>query len=63
MCLVWPMDKQTSYQRLQIVQFYFENNSSVQNTYRTLRPFYGQHNRLSEQIIRLTMDRFEPRLF
>ena len=42
----------------QIVQNFFENHASVQNTYRALRPFYGQHNRLSEQLIRLTMERF-----
>ncbi|MDK1801134.1 DUF4817 domain-containing protein, partial [Klebsiella pneumoniae] len=33
------MNRLTPEQRLQIVQFYFENNGSVRNTYRALRPF------------------------
>ncbi|GFU51827.1 DUF4817 domain-containing protein [Trichonephila clavipes] len=45
-------------QRFQIVQFYFENNGSVRNTYCALRPFYRRQNRPSEQLIRLTMERF-----
>jgi len=40
--LVWQfiMNRLTPEQRLQIVQFYFENNGSVRNTYRALCPFY-----------------------
>ncbi|GFX87465.1 transposable element Tc3 transposase [Trichonephila clavipes] len=52
------MNKLTPEQRFQIVQFYFENNGSVRNTYRTLRPFYRRQNRPSQQLIRLTMERF-----
>ncbi|GFV86992.1 DUF4817 domain-containing protein [Trichonephila clavipes] len=52
------MNRLTPEQRLQIVQFYFENNGSVRNTYRALRPFYRRQNRPSEQLIRLTMERF-----
>lgn len=52
------MNRLTKEQRLQIVQIYFENNGSVREVYRKLRPFYGRHNRPSEQLIRLTMDRF-----
>jgi len=52
------MSKLTPEQRLQIVQFYFENNGSVRNTYRALRPFYRRQNRPSEQLIRLTTERF-----
>ncbi|GFW55026.1 DUF4817 domain-containing protein [Trichonephila clavipes] len=52
------MNGLTPEQRFQIVQFYFENNGSVQNTYRALRPFYRRQNRPSEQLIRLTMERF-----
>jgi len=44
-------------QRLQIVEIYFENYGSVRETHRALRPFYGRHNRPSEQLIRLTMER------
>ena len=40
------------------MQIYFENHGSVRNTFHELRPFYGQHNRPSEQLIRLTMNRF-----
>ncbi|GFX94714.1 DUF4817 domain-containing protein [Trichonephila clavipes] len=52
------MNRLTPEQRFQIVQFYFENNGSVRNTYRALRPFYRRQNRPSEQLIRLTIERF-----
>ncbi|GFT67214.1 DUF4817 domain-containing protein [Trichonephila clavipes] len=52
------MNRLTPEQRFQIVQFYFENNGSVRNTYLVLRPFYRRQNRPSEQLIRLTMERF-----
>ena len=52
------MNRLTPELRLQIVQFYFENNGSVRNTYRALRPFYPRQNHPSEQLIRLTMERF-----
>ncbi|GFS49726.1 DUF4817 domain-containing protein [Trichonephila clavipes] len=52
------MNRLTPEQRFQIVKFYFENNGSVRNTYRALRPFYRRQNRPSEQLIRLPMERF-----
>ncbi|GFW66331.1 DUF4817 domain-containing protein [Trichonephila clavipes] len=52
------MNRLTPEQRFQIVQFYFEKNGSVRNAYRALRPFYRRQNRPSEQLIRLTMERF-----
>ncbi|GFT45737.1 DUF4817 domain-containing protein [Trichonephila clavipes] len=52
------MNRLTPEQRFKIVQFYFENNGSVRNTYRALRLFYRRYNRPSEQLIRLTMERF-----
>ena len=52
------MNRLTPEQRLQIVQFYFENNGSVRKTYCALRPFYRRQNRPSEQLIRLTMESF-----
>ncbi|GFV77671.1 DUF4817 domain-containing protein [Trichonephila clavipes] len=52
------MNRLTPEQRFQIVQFYFENNGSKRNTYRALRPFYRRQNRPSEQLIRLTIERF-----
>ena len=33
-------------QCLQIVEICLQNNGSVRQTYRELRPFYGSHNRL-----------------
>jgi hypothetical protein len=56
--VIFTMNRPTSEQRLQIVQIYFENPGSVRQTHRALRPFYGRHNRTSEQVIRKTMDRF-----
>ncbi|KAK4873914.1 hypothetical protein RN001_013274 [Aquatica leii] len=55
------MNRLTPEQRFQIVQIYFENHGSVRNTYRPIRPFYGQHNRPSEQLIRLAMERFHTK--
>lgn len=52
------MNKLTLEQRYQIVEIYFQNQSSVRQTYRALRPFYGRHNRPSEQAIRALMDKF-----
>ncbi|GFW34328.1 DUF4817 domain-containing protein [Trichonephila clavipes] len=52
------MNRLTHEQRFQIVQFYFEPNGSVRNTYRALRPCYRRQNRPSEQLIRITMERF-----
>lgn len=52
------MNRLTPEQRLQIVQIYFENHGSVRETYRALRPIYGRHNRPSEQLIRITINRF-----
>jgi len=49
----------TPEQRLQIIRIYFENHGSIRNTFRALRPFYGQHNRPTEQLIRLTVERFQ----
>ena len=52
------MNRLTPEQRFQIVLIYFENHGSVRNTYHALLPFYDQHNRPSEELIRLTMERF-----
>ncbi|GFV47465.1 DUF4817 domain-containing protein [Trichonephila clavipes] len=53
------MNRLTPEQRFQMVQFYFENNGSVRNTYHALRPFYRRQNRPSQQLIRLTMRSIE----
>ena len=39
------MDILTLEQRLQIVEIFYQNNGSVRQTCRALRPFYGVHNR------------------
>jgi len=52
------MNKSAREQLLQIVQIFFENNGSVRKVYRKLRLFSDRYNRLSEQLIRLTLDRF-----
>ena len=44
-------------QRFQVVEIYFQSRSSISETYRALRPFYGRHNR-PEQAIRSVMDNF-----
>ena len=46
------MARLTPEQRLQIVQLYYADNSSVRVTFRALRPFYARHNRPTELQIR-----------
>lgn len=52
------MNRLTSEQRLQIVEIYFQNQCSVRNVFRALRPFYGVHNRPTERTIRETINKF-----
>ena len=52
------MNRLTLEQRYEIIQIYFENQSSIRATYRRLRHLYGLHNRPSQQAIRRTVDRF-----
>lgn len=40
------------------MEFYYQNNNSVREGYKALRPFYGRHNRPSERAIRADIDRF-----
>ena len=44
------MGRLTPEQRFQIVQLYFENNSSVRATYRAIREFYRRQDRPSEHL-------------
>ena len=53
------MERLTPQQRLQIVQLYYENQRSVTNVFRALRPHYGQHNRPALNTIRHTINKFE----
>lgn len=45
------MERLTNEQRLQIIEFYYQNQCSVKNVFRALRPFYGRHNRPTDQAI------------
>ena len=44
-------------QRLQIVEIYFQNQCSVKNIFRALRPFHGFHNRPNKRTIRKTINK------
>lgn len=52
------MASYTTAQRVQIVEFYFENDRSVRKVFRKLRDFYVRHNRPSEHTIRRIVDKF-----
>lgn len=49
----------TNNQRIQIVDFYDENNRLVKNVFRKLRDIYGWHNRPSESTIRRIVEIFQ----
>lgn len=53
------MNRLTPEQRLQIIEFYYQNSSSVKNVFRALRPFYGRHNRPTEQAIQAIVTKFQ----
>lgn len=53
------MERYTPQQRVQIVQLYYENQRSVKEVFRKLRPTYGPHNRPSESTIRRIIEKFE----
>ena len=53
------MERLTPQKSLQIVQFYYENGSSVKSVYRALRPIYGVYNRPTERTIRHTIGKLE----
>uniref|UniRef100_A0A1L8EI80 Putative transposable element n=3 Tax=Haematobia irritans TaxID=7368 RepID=A0A1L8EI80_HAEIR len=52
------MNRLTNEQRLQIIEFYYQNQCSVRNVFRALRPIYGLHNRPSEQTINAIVTKF-----
>jgi len=49
----------TQEQRLQIIQFYYQNNRSAIATFRALLPFYGRNNRPPVLAIRRIVENFE----
>ena len=40
------------------MEIYFQIRSSIRETYRALRPFYGRYNRPPEQFIHSVMNKF-----
>ena len=53
------MDKYTIEQRVQIIKTYYQNNESVQKTFRALREFYGRNNRPVGSTTRRLVNKFE----
>jgi len=61
-CLVvWQitMEGHSVEQHMQIIKFYYQNQCSVRETFRTLRDFYPRHNRPAESTIRRLVAKFE----
>ena len=48
-------------QRLQIIEFYYQNACSVKKVHCALLPFYGQFNRPHEAIIRAIVTKFHTK--
>jgi len=46
-------------QRVQIIKFYYQNQCSVQETFRALCDFYPRHNRPAESTVRRLVAKFE----
>ena len=53
------MNRLTPEQRIKIIEFYYQNSSSVKNVFHALRPFYGRHNRPTEQAIQAIVTKFQ----
>ena len=43
---------------MQIIEFYYQNASSVKKVHSVILPFYGQFNQLSEAAIRAVVTKF-----
>lgn len=52
------MERLTNEQRLQIIEFYYQNSCCVKSVFRALRPYYGRHNRPTEAGIRRVVEKF-----
>ena len=52
------MNRLTNDQRLQIIEFYYQNACSVKKIHSALLPFYGQFNRHTEATIRTIVTKF-----
>lgn len=53
------MEHYTVKQRVEIVRIYYQNSSSIRQTFRNLRTNFGQHNRPNERTIRRIVEKFE----
>lgn len=52
------MNRLTNEQRLQIIEFYYQNACSVKRVHRALLPIYGQFGRPTEAAIRKLVTKF-----
>ena len=55
------MNRLTNEQRLQLIEFYYENACSVKKVHRALFPFDGQFNRRTEAAIRAIVTQFRTK--
>ena len=55
------MNRLTNEQRLQIIEFYYQNECSVKKVHRALLPFYGQFRRPSLSAIRGVVMKFRTK--
>ena len=55
------MNRLTNEQRLQIIEFYYQNACSVKKVHRALLPFYGQFNPLTEAAIRAIVIKYRTK--
>ena len=55
------MNRLTSEQHLQIVEFYYPNACSIKKVHRALLPFYGQFNRPTAVVIRAIVTNFRTK--
>ena len=55
------MNRLTNEQRLQIIEFYYQNACSVKKVHRALLPFYCQFNRPTEAAIRAIVTKFRTK--
>ena len=52
------INRLTNEQRLQIIEFYYQNACSVKKVHRTILPFYGHFNRSTETAIQAILTKF-----
>ena len=55
------MNRLTNEQRLQVIEFYYQNACSVEKVHRALLPIYGQFNRPTEATIRSIVTKFRSK--